>query len=80
MSVFSLPQARGGHNEAAKYLIEKGADVTAVDENGDTALTVAKTPSMVRLLKGEWRGGRFKHTYVDDIKRSEILLFRLYLV
>ena len=46
-------QARGGHNEAAKYLIAKGADVTAVDENGDTALTVAKTPSMVRLLKGK---------------------------
>ena len=47
-------QARGGHNEAAKYLIEKGADVTVVDENGDTALTVAKTPSMVRLLKGKY--------------------------
>ncbi len=46
-------QARGGHNEAARYLIAKGADVTAVDENGDTALTVAKSPSMVRLLKGK---------------------------
>ena len=50
---FFFFQARGGHNEAARYLIEKGADVTAVDENGDTALTVAKSPSMVRLLKGE---------------------------
>ena len=48
-----LLQARGGHNEAAKYLIAKGADVTAVDENGDTALTIANTPSMVRLLKGK---------------------------
>ena len=28
--------------------------MTAVDENGDTALTVAKSPSMLRLLKGEW--------------------------
>ena len=46
-------QARGGHNEAARYLIARGADVTAVDENGDTALTVAKSPSMVRLLKGK---------------------------
>lgn len=27
--------------------------MTAVDENGDTALTVAKSPSMVRLLKGK---------------------------
>ena len=52
-STFPTVQARGGHNEAAKYLIAKGADVTAVDENGDTALTVAKTPSMVRLLKGK---------------------------
>jgi ankyrin repeat protein len=49
-------QAKGGHNEAARYLIAKGADVTAVDENGDTALTVAKSPSMVRLLKGKPRG------------------------
>ena len=51
-------QARGGHNEAARYLIARGADVTAVDENGDTALTVAKSPSMVRLLKGK-PGGLF---------------------
>lgn len=28
--------------------------MTVVDENGDTALTVAKTPSMVRLLKGKY--------------------------
>ena len=32
--------------------------MTAVDENGDTALTVAKSPSMVRLLKGK-PGGLF---------------------
>ncbi len=31
----------------------KGADVTVVDENGDSALSIAKTPSMVRLLKGK---------------------------
>ena len=45
-------QARGGHSEAARYLLAKGADVTAVDENGDSALSVAKTPSLVKLLKG----------------------------
>lgn len=26
--------------------------MTVIDEKGDTALTVAKTPSMVKLLKG----------------------------
>ena len=65
-------QAKGGHNEAAKYLIEKGADVTAVDENGDTALTVAKTPSMVRLLKGKWVMG-YLHVNV-----SLKILLRMY--
>jgi len=46
--------ARSGHSEAARYLVAKGADVTAVDENGDSALSVAKSPSMVRLLKEAW--------------------------
>lgn len=45
-------QARSGQQEIARYLLAHGADLTAVDENGDSALTVAKTPSMVRLLKG----------------------------
>ncbi len=45
-------QARAGHSEAARYLLAKGADVTAVDDNGDSALTVATTHSMVSLLKG----------------------------
>lgn len=37
----------------AQYLLAKGADVTAVDNRGDSALTVAKTPSLVRLLEGD---------------------------
>lgn len=45
-------QARSGHNEAAKYLLTKGADITLVNEHGDTALSVAKTQSMVQILKG----------------------------
>lgn len=48
-----LIQARAGHSEAARYLLAKGADVTAVDDNGDSALSVAATNSMVTLLRGE---------------------------
>ncbi len=46
-------QAKAGHSEAARYLLAKGADVTAVDDNGDSALSLAATTSMVSLLKGQ---------------------------
>lgn len=52
IACLSWLQARAGHSEAARYLIAKGADVTAVDDNGDSALSVATTTSMVTLLKG----------------------------
>ena len=57
MTLLFSSQARGGHSEAARYLLAKGADVTLVDENGDSALSVAKSPSMVRLLRGKLGGG-----------------------
>lgn len=42
----------GGHTDAAKYLIAHGADVTAVDNEGESALTLATAPSMVNIIKG----------------------------
>jgi hypothetical protein len=46
--------ARGGHMKAAEYLLSKGADVTLVDEQGDTALSMATNPSMITMLKEAW--------------------------
>lgn len=47
-------QAREGHKETAEYLLSKGADITLTDESGDTALNVAKTPSIIKLLNGNY--------------------------
>jgi hypothetical protein len=49
-----MVSAREGQCQTAKYLLSKGADINAVNEDGDTALTVAKTTSMVHLLKEAW--------------------------
>ena len=49
-----IMSARSGHSQAAKYLLSQGADVTAINEDGDTALSVAKTTSMVQILKEAW--------------------------
>lgn len=46
-------QVRGGHNEAARYLLSKGADVTVVAENGDSALSVANSPRMKKMIRGK---------------------------
>lgn len=48
-----LLQVREGHNEAARYLLSKGADVTMVNDSGDSALTVANSPRMKRMIKGD---------------------------
>lgn len=47
-------QAREGHKETAEYLLSKGADITLTDKSGETALNVAKTPSMIKLLNGKY--------------------------
>ena len=47
-------QAREGHKETAEYLLSKGADITLTDKSGDTALDVAKTSSMIKLLNGKY--------------------------
>ena len=49
----SLFQAREGHTETAKYLLSHGADITATDNKGESALTLASTPGMVTILKGK---------------------------
>ena len=48
-----LTQVRGGHNEAARYLLSKGADVTIVTDSGDSAMSVANSPTMKRMIKGK---------------------------
>ena len=51
-------QVRGGYSEAARYLLSKGADVTIVTETGDSALSVAGSPNMRRMIRGrQWGGG-----------------------
>ena len=52
------PQVRGGHSEAACYLLNKGADPTLVTESGDSALSVADSPRMKRLIRGKGCGER----------------------
>lgn len=50
----NIMQAREGHKETAEYLLSKGADITLTDKSGETALNVAKTPSMIKLLNGKY--------------------------
>lgn len=42
--------SKHGHTETVRLLLEKGADPEARDQNGNSALTLAKTDSVRRLF------------------------------
>lgn len=46
--------SREGHFKAAETLLERNADVAIVTETGETALSVAKTSNLKRLIKEAW--------------------------
>ena len=60
-----VAQAEHGHKEATRYLLEKGADVTATDSLGNSALSVAKTPSLVSILQGNPQPSNMRRWYGD---------------
>lgn len=46
-----MAAARTGHSMVVKLLIDKGADVTPVNEDGQTALQLAKDKASITLIK-----------------------------
>jgi ankyrin repeat protein len=42
--------SKHGHIDVVKYLVEKGADLTAKDKTGKTAIDIAKTEKIKEIL------------------------------
>ena len=70
VNLFCLLQAYSGQYEVATTLLGHGADVTLVDDSGNTAVDVAKTKKLKSTLKGKYSSDLFKSRYWRLFQRA----------